>query len=194
MIFTKNNPPPGFYVYLYLREDDTPYYCGKGCNIRAWVTHRIKNKTTGKYGGIQTPKDTSRIVIVSYGLLEMGAFILERKFIRWYGRIDNNTGVLYNKTDGGDGGTGVLRTQETRDKISKGNKGKNTAPHSVSTKAKRQATMLARTPDEISQWRANISQSLKGKVTPQSTINKIRLAKLGKKRGKYKKLPRLQNN
>lgn len=194
MVFNKSNPPPGFYVYLYLREDGTPYYCGKGSGIRAWITHRTKNKTTGKYNGIQIPKHKSRIIIVSYSLLELGAFALERKFIRWYGRADMGTGILYNKTDGGEGGSGVVRSEETRNKISKGNKGKNTGPQSEETKSKRRVAMLSRTPEEIKQWRDKISQSLKGKVTPQETIDKIRLAKLGKKRGNYNKLPSLQNN
>ena len=118
MLFTKNNLPPGYYVYLYLREDGTPYYCGKGYGNRAWVQHRKKNK------GVWTPADNSRIVVAAYDLLEMGSFILERKFISWYGRKNNKTGILLNKTDGGEGVAGLVATTKTRSRMSASRKGK----------------------------------------------------------------------
>jgi len=110
MTFSKKNPPPGFYVYLYLRENGTPYYVGKGKGGRAWEQHRNKRKNCG----IWTPKDKSRIIIAVYDLTELWAFGLERKFIRWYGRqeIDytlladpHGVGILMNQADGGQGMT-----------------------------------------------------------------------------------------
>lgn len=71
LTYSKRNPPSGYYVYLYLREDGTPYYVGKGCGIRAWEQHRRNNK------GIWTPKDLDRIVIPADNLLELWAFALE---------------------------------------------------------------------------------------------------------------------
>jgi len=153
MLFTKNNLPPGYYVYLYLREDGTPYYCGKGYGNRAWVQHRKKNK------GVWTPTDNSRIVVAAYDLLEMGSFILERKFISWYGRKNNKTGVLLNKTDGGEGVAGLVATTKTRRLMSNSRKGK----------------------PLTEQHRKNLSIAQQNRpATTLETKNKIKLSKLGK--------------
>jgi hypothetical protein len=114
-----------FYVYAYLRKEDlTPYYIGKGQDKRAF----------GKDHSVVVPKDLSRIVFLETNLTELGAFALERRYIRWYGRKDLGTGILRNKTDGGDGATGIIPwnlnkkigsflTEAGRKKVSKANKG-----------------------------------------------------------------------
>lgn len=111
-----------YYVYAYLRKDGSPYYIGKGSGDRAWVQHRIKS-TNGYLKGIHLPP-IDRIVILESNLTAVGAFAIERRMIQWYGRKDKGTGILRNKTDGGEGLDGVIRTTEWKLNISKSSKGK----------------------------------------------------------------------
>jgi len=92
-MFSLKNPPSGYYHYLYLREDGIPYYSGKGKGDRAWKRNSRDTRP---------PTDTARIIITHWGLTELWALAMERWHIRWYGRKDNNTGILRNMTDGGD--------------------------------------------------------------------------------------------
>ena len=114
-IYSPKNPPTGFYVYAYLRKDGTPYYIGKGLGKRAWAR---SDRT------VFPSPDYSNIIVLEQNLTDIGALAIERRMIRWYGRLDNNTGILRNKTDGGDGNAGWIPSTECRQNISKGNAGK----------------------------------------------------------------------
>ena len=114
--------PYRYYVYAYLRSTDSvngakysPYYIGKGSGKRLLSTQgRPANK----------PRDRSMVVYIQEGLTEEQAFSLERYCIALYGRIDIETGCLRNKSDGGEGASGVITSDAKRQKISLAHKGK----------------------------------------------------------------------
>lgn len=87
-----------FYVYAYIGNSGKPYYIGKGKNRRAWEKHININR----------PNDKSKIVILESKLSEIGAWAIERRMISWWGRKDINTGILQNKSDGGEGNVGKI--------------------------------------------------------------------------------------
>lgn len=88
-----------YYVYYYLREKDsaiakagTPYYVGKGCNGRIFGKHNVP-----------VPSNPDCIVKICEDLSEEAAYLIERLHIALFGRVDMQTGILRNLTDGGAG-------------------------------------------------------------------------------------------
>jgi hypothetical protein len=105
--------PNRFYTYAYLRKDRTPYYIGKGSGKRAYTRNR---------GELKSPKDKSRIIFLKQNLTEEEAFRHEIYMIAVFGRKDLGTGILHNKTDGGEGCSGIVITDEYIENKIKGGK------------------------------------------------------------------------
>jgi hypothetical protein len=151
--------PKRFYTYAYLREDGSPYYVGKGNGVRLYKKSRKE---------IRPPKDISRILFLKQNLTEEEAFKHEKYMIAVFGRKDLGEGILHNKTNGGEGSSGLIVTEETKKKLSKINSGKN---HPQYGKPKSEEARR-----KISENNRNRSQEIR---------EKIRQAKLGEKNWFY---------
>lgn len=144
-----------YYTYAYLREDGTPYYIGKG------KSNRIYQKRNNE---IKPPEDKSRIIFLKQNLTEKESFKHEIYMIAVLGRKDLGTGILRNKTNGGEGLGGLVRTEEHNRKISASKKGRSNGregcKHSEETISKIRDIKTGLKHSEES--RAKISKSKKG--------------------------------
>ncbi len=119
-----------YYTYIYIDPvRNIPRYIGFGHGNRAY-SHLIKthNKTFAGWLNNLKNKSLSPIIIKENVKSKAEAKLLEIFWISIYGRVDKNTGCLFNHTDGGVGGIGRIynHSAETKAKMSATRKGKQT--------------------------------------------------------------------
>ena len=138
-----------FYIYLHRRAtDNTVFYVGKGHGKRAWFV----NNRSNRWNYIVT-KHGYNVVIVQDNLTEEQAFILEKELIADIGKES-----LCNMTDGGEGASGLVHSEESRRKMSNASIGrKKTEEHKQKI---REFNIGRKLPDET---RKKISAALKGR-------------------------------
>ena len=161
-----------FYTYLWLRDDGTPYYVGKG----------IKRRPFRK-----SSPSKDRIILQEWDL-ECEAFEAEKFLISFYGRKDRDTGCLRNLTDGGEGTVGWIPSQSFREKQSKIHKGVKKSPWTEERKKAQSdarqgwklqesalpASLKARIGRKVPEsWKLNIKKALIGHVVSEETRKKI---------------------
>jgi hypothetical protein len=153
-----------FYTYAFLREDKTPYYIGKGTN------KRIKEK---RQRCCNLPIDKSRIIILKQNLSEEEAFRHEVYLIAIYGRKDLGTGILHNRTNGGEGISGHKHSEKTRAKMSAAKKGKEFSPE-------HRAKLRDAAQNFSQEHRDKLSAAQKGKPKSAEARAKMSAAKKGR--------------
>jgi len=161
-----------YYTYAYLREDKTLYYIGKGTG------NRIYKK---KKGEVNPPKDKSRIIYLKQNLTEEEAFKHEIYMIDVFGRKDLGTGILHNRTGGGEGPSGALRSDETKRKMSEAKKkmsNKTRIKYSDVKKGEKNHNYGKTASEET---RKRMSDAHKNKTTSEETRIKLREARKGGK-------------
>lgn len=147
-----------YYTYAYLREDGTPYYIGKGKKNRAYRKDRKR---------IKRPKDDSRILILKKNLTEEESFKHEIYMISVFGRKDLGTGILQNRTNGGEGTSG--------------------SPRFFSEEHKQKLRNYAKGREVKQETRKKLSEKLKNRKFSKESLEKMSSSKKGVKKSEEHK-------
>lgn len=151
------------YIYQHVRLDTNEvFYIGIGrTKSRAHSKHH-----RSEYWHNIVNKAGYRIDIIAEGITWEQACQKEKELIAYYGRRDRGLGTLVNMTDGGDGAFGHIMSEEAKQKISNGLKGKKRNPHSEETRKKM----------------SEVRKALKGKLPPHSKDRKEKISEFQKNR------------
>lgn len=196
-----------YYVYCLRRPDkfmpekfapDNNYlifYIGKGKNDRYKVhlstydTNSYKNNIINKIHKLCAEIICEKLY---ENLTEEEAFEKEKELIRFYGRIDNGTGILVNRTDGGDGASGHKHSKESKEKIRLNNIGKIRSPETrakISINSSRRKLSVKEIENLIKintgrkdteEVRRKKSMSAKGKKVTEEACKNMSKAHIGK--------------
>lgn len=120
-----------YYVYG-LYDENKIFYVGVGTKFRVcqhFQKSEINNHNSYKNNYIKSLYKNNKefsAEILGFFYTREEALLLEKKLILELGRLNNNTGVLTNLTNGGEGTCGVVKklSEETKRKLSEINKGK----------------------------------------------------------------------
>jgi hypothetical protein len=180
-----------FYVYIYLDPrkpgnfkyneyefNHEPFYVGKGKNKRAWLLKRHPDKMLQR----KLNKFTPIILLTKNKFSEVLALKIESALISKIGRSDLKEGPLANLTNGGEGTSGYIMTEDHKNKIIKSRKG---YKHSEETKRKigesNKGKIISEEQKKNQSNKMKGRQSRLGKHHTEETKNKLSVINTGKK-------------
>ena len=161
-------------VYRHIRLDkNEPFYIGISSDDERPYDKQGRNNIWYKI----TSKTDYEVEIMLDDLTWEDACEKEKEFIKLYGRIDKGTGTLANLTDGGEGGFGIIFTEERRETIRQKQIGENNSffgkKHKESSKQKMSESLKT-------YYETNESH-MKGKKASVETKEKMSETRKGKK-------------
>ena len=158
-----------YYIYAHINAvKNEIFYIGKGYGKRAFIKSNrssIWKRTVKKYNYV--------IDILEDNLTEEEAFEREKFYIAKIGRRDLGKGTLINFTNGGEGSSGMIISEETRKKKSEASKGRKNSEETIN----RMKIAQQNRSDETKQ---KMSKSMKGRKFSDETKQKLSEAKKGK--------------
>ena len=160
------------YVYMYLDTDNVPFYVGKGTKDRYLVSRHIRKSSPNPFLKNKIRKvgtENIKIQFLHKNLNEEQAFYLEEYYIAGIGRRDLGLGPLCNLTNGGEGDSGRIFSEEHKRKLSASGKDK---IFSGVTKLKISRAHKGKVLTE--EHKLKISESSKGKILSEETKQKMR--------------------
>ncbi|KKK56525.1 hypothetical protein LCGC14_3063640 [marine sediment metagenome] len=110
-----------YYVYLYLTPNGIPFYVGKGSEDRYKVRGHLGKNSPNPFLKRKIRKVSAKNVKIHFlhkNISEEEVFYWERYWIKYIGRRDKKEGSLCNLTDGGEGPSGYMHTDEAKQKMS----------------------------------------------------------------------------
>lgn len=150
-----------FYVYVHYRLDNnSPFYVGKGRGNRAYKTHgrsEYWRRVSNKYGFLPE--------IIFDNLSEEEAFQVEKDCIL---ELRDFGYGLVNMTNGGEGTSGLVLSNETREKISKAHTGRKRSKEEIEKSAKARRG-LKKSASQI----AALRQRMLGNTFSEETLKKL---------------------
>lgn len=164
-----------YYVYVWRDSANVPFYVGKGKGKRAYNTTTRSKEFKEVYA-----KGGCAVEIVDWFIHESQAHALEVELIARYGRRDMG-GLLVNKTDGGEGASGRVMSDQARAKLAASALGNTRCvgrAYSSETRAKIGASRLGRT--HSAETRAKIGAASVGRVYSPEARAKISVTHKGR--------------